>query len=90
MEEKNNDDNNDELLALTIQDSIKKEKLGSTLLISTEQYFSLILQQPCDSCGETKITNKKWLLNVEFVKPSKNFLMDQQKQISMLALLSWV
>ncbi len=60
MMEEENDDDDDELLALTIQDSIKKEKLGSTLLISTEQYLSLVLQQPCDSCGETKITNKKW------------------------------
>ena len=36
MMEEENDDDDDELLALTIQDSIKKEKLGSTLLISTE------------------------------------------------------
>lgn len=54
------DDDDNELLALTIQDSTKKENLGSTLLISTEQYLSLVLQQPCDSCGETKIVNKKW------------------------------
>ena len=57
---KKEDNDDDESLALTIQDSIKEEKLGSTLLISTEQYLSLVLQQPCDSCGETKIINKKW------------------------------
>jgi hypothetical protein len=58
MEEENND-NDDELLALTIQNSVKKEKLGSTLLISTEQYLFLILQQPCDSCRDIKLVNKK-------------------------------
>ncbi|CAI2192630.1 10144_t:CDS:2 [Funneliformis geosporum] len=50
--EKKNDNNDDELLALTIQDSIKNELLSSTLLINTEQYLSLVLQQPCDFCEE--------------------------------------
>ena len=40
---KKEDDNDNELLALTIQDSIAKEKFDSILLISTEQYLSLVL-----------------------------------------------
>src|SRR4051794_46947 len=74
--EKENDNNDDELLALTIQDSIKKEKLSSTLLISTEQYLSLVLQQPCDSCRETKITNKK--CNISTAGLSKKILIKCQ------------
>ena len=60
VEEEDDSNNEDGLLAVTIQDIIKEAKLGSTILISTEQYLSLILQQPCDSCGETRIINKKW------------------------------
>ncbi|CAH1768567.1 5100_t:CDS:2, partial [Entrophospora sp. SA101] len=59
-EEDNSDyENQEELLRKTINDIIEESKLGSTILISTEQFLSLILQQSCSYCGESHLPNKK-------------------------------
>ena len=38
---------------------IEESKLGSTILVSTEQFISLVLQQSCSHCGETRLIYKK-------------------------------
>ncbi|RHZ59174.1 hypothetical protein Glove_365g52 [Diversispora epigaea] len=53
------DDENGETLISCINNIIKDSKLGSTILISTEQFLSLILQQSCNYCGEACFPYKK-------------------------------
>ncbi|CAG8479346.1 17600_t:CDS:2 [Gigaspora margarita] len=43
--------NEENLLELNVKNAIKSAKLGSTILISKEQYFSLVLMQPCHIAG---------------------------------------
>nr|CAG8616865.1 8250_t:CDS:10 [Entrophospora candida] len=44
---------------LTINDILEESKLGLTILINTEKFLSLILQQSCSYCGEIHLLNKK-------------------------------
>lgn len=54
------DSNNYEKSAtIYINEIIKESKLGSTLLVSTEQFLYFILQQSCNYCGETRFHYKK-------------------------------
>ena len=38
---------------------IKESRLGSTILVSTEQFISLVLQQSYSYCGEIRLNYKK-------------------------------
>lgn len=58
-EQDEEDENQDELLQRTINDILEESKLGSTILINTEKFLSLILQQSCSYCGEIHLLNKK-------------------------------
>ena len=58
-EDNNNPENQDELLTTCINKIIEESKLGSTVLISTENFLSLVLQQYCDYCGEARLLYKK-------------------------------
>ena len=49
----------EETLMIRINNIIEELKLGSTILVSTEQFLSLILQQPCNYCGEMRLHYKK-------------------------------
>ncbi|CAG8758758.1 6360_t:CDS:1, partial [Gigaspora rosea] len=41
------DQSHDEILCTTIDDLIEKWKLGSTLLVDTKTYLSLVFENPC-------------------------------------------
>ena len=41
-----------------VDEILDEKKLGSTMLISTEQYFSLVLSHPCSHCNNIDIQNK--------------------------------
>ncbi|CAG8801377.1 18326_t:CDS:2 [Gigaspora margarita] len=55
LEYKKNENN---FLETSINNTIKSAKLGSRILVSTKQYFSLILIQPCSKCNNN--VNKSW------------------------------
>ncbi|CAG8642735.1 6542_t:CDS:10 [Gigaspora margarita] len=54
--------NEEDLLELNVKNAIKLAKLGSAILISTEQYLSLVLMQPCQNCNNKSFIDK--VLNV--------------------------
>ncbi|PKK61666.1 hypothetical protein RhiirC2_718260 [Rhizophagus irregularis] len=43
-----------------VDNILNEKKLGSTILISTEQYFSLVLSHPCSHCYNTNFQNKSY------------------------------
>ncbi|UZN99576.1 uncharacterized protein OCT59_000843 [Rhizophagus irregularis] len=43
-----------------VDNILNEKKLGSTILISTEQYFSLVLLHPCSHCYNTNFQNKSY------------------------------
>ncbi|CAG8768909.1 1740_t:CDS:10, partial [Gigaspora margarita] len=53
-----NNINEEDLLKINIKNMIKSNKLGSMMLISTEQYLSLVLIQPCHSCNNRSFIDK--------------------------------
>ena len=62
IEEDENEDENedqDEFLTTRVNKIIEESKIGSTILVSTEQFISLVLQQSCSHCGETRLIHKK-------------------------------
>src|SRR5688572_7478181 len=42
-----------------IKNLTKKGKLGSTILVSTNVFFELVLKQPCIICNDTNSSNQK-------------------------------
>ncbi|CAG8764961.1 10995_t:CDS:10, partial [Gigaspora margarita] len=49
-----------DLLEKSIRNVIESTQLGSTLLVSTKEYLSLVFVQPCPNCNNNSITNKEW------------------------------
>ncbi|CAB4428237.1 unnamed protein product [Rhizophagus irregularis] len=49
-----------EKIKKSVNDILDEKKLGSTILISTEQYLSLILSHPCNHCYNTDLQNKSY------------------------------
>ncbi|EXX53255.1 Sgs1p [Rhizophagus irregularis DAOM 197198w] len=67
QDEKSNLNNKTEILnqkseriKKSVNDILDEKKLGSTILISTEQYLSLILSHPCNHCNNTDLQNKSY------------------------------
>ncbi|CAB5366472.1 unnamed protein product [Rhizophagus irregularis] len=49
----------DEFLITRVNKIIEESKIGSTILVSTKQFISLVLQQSCSYCGETRLICEK-------------------------------
>ncbi|CAB5211335.1 unnamed protein product [Rhizophagus irregularis] len=49
-----------ERIKKSVNDILDEKKLGSTILISIEQYLSLILSHPCNHCNNTDLQNKSY------------------------------
>ncbi|CAB4410951.1 unnamed protein product [Rhizophagus irregularis] len=49
-----------ERIKKSVNDILNEKKLGSTILISTKQYLSLILSHPCNHCNNTDLQNKSY------------------------------
>ncbi|CAB4422451.1 unnamed protein product [Rhizophagus irregularis] len=49
----------DEFLITRVNKIIEESKIGSTILVSMKQFISLVLQQSCSYCGETRLICKK-------------------------------
>ena len=47
-----------------IQGLIKKGRLGSTIFVSTTEYFNLVVTQPCSTCNNYKIDKRKYKIKV--------------------------
>ncbi|CAG8751947.1 3145_t:CDS:2, partial [Dentiscutata erythropus] len=52
------DSSHDEIVRTTIDDLIEEWKLGSTLLVDTKTYLSLVLEKPCNNCGNYLISKR--------------------------------
>ena len=59
MEEDKENEDQEESLITHVNNIIEESKLGSTILVSTKQFLSLVLQQSCNYCGETRLLYKK-------------------------------
>ena len=52
-----------EKIKKSVHDILDEKKLGSTILISTEQYLSLVLSHPCSHCYNTDFQNKSYYVS---------------------------
>jgi hypothetical protein len=59
IDEEEDDEIEEESLKTCVDKIIDESKLGSTILVNTKQFISLVLQQSCSYCGETRLTYKK-------------------------------
>jgi hypothetical protein len=48
------------LIDQAVKNTIEETKLGSTILMSTEQYFAFVFSQFCSNCHSSSVTKKKW------------------------------
>ncbi|CAG8774144.1 45294_t:CDS:10, partial [Gigaspora margarita] len=53
----------DNLLETSIDKTIEFNQLGSTILVSTKNYLSLVLTQSCPNCNNSNLHNKSWNLS---------------------------
>ncbi|CAB4441893.1 unnamed protein product [Rhizophagus irregularis] len=49
-----------ERIKTSVNDILDGKKIGSTILIDTEQYLSLVLSYPCSHCCNTDLQNKSY------------------------------
>ncbi|CAG8769401.1 20409_t:CDS:2, partial [Gigaspora rosea] len=54
----------DKILCTTIDDLIEKWKIGSTLLVDTKTYLSLVFEKLCNNCGNYLISTRDCQLTV--------------------------
>ncbi|GBB92846.1 hypothetical protein RclHR1_20650004 [Rhizophagus clarus] len=59
MDDNEENEDQEECLMARVNKIIEESKLRSTILVSTEQFMYLVLQQPCGHCGETCLIYKK-------------------------------
>ncbi|CAG8769607.1 46316_t:CDS:10, partial [Gigaspora margarita] len=80
----------DNLLEDKIKDVIKSNQLGSTMLVSTHQYLSLVLTQPCPNCSNKNLLNKTWNISsigfrvnsiIECIKCNSTYEHTNEKEI---------
>ncbi|CAG8824954.1 17263_t:CDS:2 [Gigaspora margarita] len=61
------EDNNlveNNLLETSINEAIEFNQLGSTILVLTKTYLSLVLTQPCPNCNNSNLQNKIWNISL--------------------------
>src|ERR1051325_3971619 len=51
---------NSERIKMAVNDILNEKKMGSTILIDTELYLSLVLSHPCSHCFNTILQNKSY------------------------------
>ena len=55
---------NQEAIQKATKNAINEYKLGSTILVGTENYLSLLLAKPCINCNNVQMCNRSWYITV--------------------------